>query len=87
MLSDGRPRIEVRDELALGWTLLCGFRDSPEAPVNRWIYQEARDGVCEIPSMGLSGHSLQYQVGYRLPQGSEVGFDDLYLEWTDAPRP
>jgi hypothetical protein len=83
---DGWPRIEVRDELELGWRLLCGFRDGPDAPVNRWLYQQAREGICEVPTAGLSGHTVQYQVGFRLPEGGEDGLGDVYLEWTDAPR-
>jgi hypothetical protein len=83
---DGWPRIELRDELELGWTLLCGFRDGPDTPVDRWLYQKARQDVCEIPTAGLSGHTVQYQVGFRLPESGDDGLGDVYLEWTDAPR-
>jgi hypothetical protein len=80
--ASGAPRLEVRDELGLGYPLTCGFRDGPDAPIDRWMYLDARDGVCEVPQLLLSGHSYQYQVGYRLPDR-----DALFLEWTDASRP
>jgi hypothetical protein len=88
---DGRARLEVRDERDLGWELLCGFRSGPDDAVHRWVYIPAWQGACRVPTESLSGHTVQYQVGYRMPGSgdgppSEVGLEDVYLEWTDLRR-
>lgn len=80
------PSIWVRDERDLGWDLLCGFRDGPEVPPNRWVYGPAVDGTCRLPAGELAGLEFQYQVGYRLPTSEMDGLSDVYLEWTDARR-
>lgn len=84
--TTGPIRLVVRDEAELGWILRCGFRDGPDTPPNRWAYVNVRSGACEVPPFTLSGHSFQYQVGYRLPPPRRSSWQDVYLPWTDAAR-
>lgn len=86
VVREGGVRVEVRDEEELGFPLVCGFRDGPEAEPERWIYMRAVGGACLMPPLGLSGHSVQYQVGYLLPGSEERSLSGVYLEWTPIGR-
>ncbi|MEZ4240140.1 MAG: hypothetical protein R3F59_29110 [Myxococcota bacterium] len=80
------PYLALRDERALGWRLRCGFRSDPDDPPNRWLFSDARGGVCPVPMGQLVGQTVQYQVGFRLPGGRDDGLQDVFLEWTDLER-
>lgn len=75
-------RLLVEDRENVGWDLWCRFRALEDEDIGRMRQEAVRNGACAIPLDHTRAGSVDYQLGFSLPDG-----DFVFEEWTTAALP